>query len=44
MYDPLSKQSNCSALRTGFSVGIKTAVDADAMRQLIEGADKSLGH
>jgi polar amino acid transport system substrate-binding protein len=44
MYVALSKQSKCGALRTGFSVGIKTAVDADAMRQLLEGADKSLGH
>jgi hypothetical protein len=43
MYVAFSKQSKCGALRTGFSAGIKTAVDADAMRQLLEAADKSLG-
>jgi polar amino acid transport system substrate-binding protein len=43
MYVAFSKQSKCGALRTGFSAGIKTAVDAGAMRQLLEGADESLG-
>jgi polar amino acid transport system substrate-binding protein len=44
MYAALSKQSKCGALRTGFSAGIKAAVDASAMRQLLEAADQSLGH
>jgi polar amino acid transport system substrate-binding protein len=43
MYVAFSKQSKCGALRTGFSAGIRTAVDGGAMRQLLEAADKSLG-
>jgi polar amino acid transport system substrate-binding protein len=41
MYVAFSKQSKCGALRNGFSAGIKTAVDAGAMRPLLEAADKS---
>ena len=41
MYVAFSKKSKCGALRTGFSAGIKTAVDAGAMRPLLEAADKS---
>jgi polar amino acid transport system substrate-binding protein len=43
MYVAFSKQSKCGALRTGFSSGIKTAVDDGAMQQLLEATDKSLG-
>ena len=43
MYVAFSKQSKCGALRTGFSAGIKAAVDGGAMRQLLDAADKSLG-
>jgi polar amino acid transport system substrate-binding protein len=43
MYVAFSKQSKCGALRTGFSAGIKTAVDADTMRQLLAATDQSLG-
>ena len=43
MYVAFSKLSRCGALRTGFSAGIRTAVDGGAMRQLLEAADKSLG-
>jgi polar amino acid transport system substrate-binding protein len=44
MYVAFSKRSKCGALRTGFSAGIQTAVDGDTIRQLLEAADKSLGH
>ena len=43
MYVAFSKQSKCGALRTGFSDGIRTAVDGGAPRQLPEAVDKSLG-
>jgi polar amino acid transport system substrate-binding protein len=43
MYVAFSKQSRCGALRTGFSAGIRTAVDGGATRQLLEAVDKSLG-
>ena len=43
MYVAFSKQSKCGALGTGFSAGIRTAVDGGAVRQLLEAADKSLG-
>ncbi|GAC1414114.1 MAG: hypothetical protein NVSMB6_16220 [Burkholderiaceae bacterium] len=43
MYVAFSKQSKCGALRTGFSSGIKTAVDAGTMPRLLEAADKKLG-
>jgi polar amino acid transport system substrate-binding protein len=43
MYVAFSKQSKCGALRTGFSAGIRMAVDGATMRQLLEAADKSLG-
>jgi polar amino acid transport system substrate-binding protein len=43
MYVAFSKQSRCGALRDGFATGIKTAVDANVMQQLLEAADKNLG-
>lgn len=43
MYVAFSKKSKCGALRTGFSAGIRTAVDGGTMRELLETADKSLG-
>lgn len=43
MYVAFSKKSKCGALQTGFSAGIKSVVDADAMRPLLEAADGSLG-
>jgi polar amino acid transport system substrate-binding protein len=45
MYVAFSKQSKCGALQTGFSAGIKSAVDDGAVRQVLEAADKgqSLG-
>ncbi len=42
MYVAFSKRSKCGALRSGFSAGIKTAVDGGAMRQLLEAADTRL--
>jgi polar amino acid transport system substrate-binding protein len=41
MYVAFSKQSECGALQTGFSAGIKAVVDAGAMRPLLEAAVKS---
>ena len=43
MYVAFSKKSKCGALRTGFSDGIRTAVDGGTVRELLEAADKSLG-
>jgi polar amino acid transport system substrate-binding protein len=43
MYVAFSKRSKCAALQTGFSAGIKSAVDGGAMRQLLEASGKSLG-
>lgn len=42
MYVAFSKRSRCGALRTGFSAGIRTAVDGGAVRKLLEAADTSL--
>jgi polar amino acid transport system substrate-binding protein len=43
MYVAFSKKTKCGALRSGFSAGIKSAVDDGAVRQLLEAADKSMG-